>query len=103
MVLTVRAVITTYLAINAVVNPTLLFGIWKRRTVLFFPYFFVATAIIPVGIIGGIYLLTLSGQISLALVGLMWCSVEILFLYAVLSLYKMYKDQSEGEISKGIY
>lgn len=99
--LTLRALITTYLSICLLTFSTLIYGIVKRKTRLFFPYFVVASVIIPVGIGYGIYVLTLTlpGKVTYALIGICYGAVEVLFLYAAVSYYKQVKREKKEERS----
>lgn len=70
-----------------------------RWTKLFFPHFMFCPAMALLAISGAIYCMIAPGQGSLILTGIVFGSMDALFLFASLSYYKLLKanDRDSGQ------
>lgn len=86
---------TVHVGMNFCVISTLLFGIVKRRTLFFFPYFTFASIMISTAICAVFYLLFSPGQRFYAFMAFMFAFAESKFVYATLSYYKLLTDNNQ--------
>lgn len=87
--LLLRTLATVHTGMNFCIISTLLFGIVKRRTMFFFPYFTFASIMISTAICAVFYFLFSPGQRIHAFMAFMFAFAESKILYATLSFYKL--------------
>lgn len=106
-VVTIRYLGTSFLLISLLSFVTLVVGITKNWTKLFFPYFGFTAAMIIIALFGSVYSLFRPDQRSLALVELIFALMEAKLLFTVASYYKQLRTQqvdyeSSFDIGRGV-